>query len=142
MIVAYCGDRCDLCPRYIATIKNDPEELKEVLILMRKVGWVSDNDTAEDMRCTGCHDIQNCEYEVKECCISKNIKSCAECNSYPCRTIKLAFVLTDENSKKFETLFSEEFYSIFNECFFQKENILNSIWEGRISNGKQREHEH
>ena len=37
--IASCGNDCNECPRYIATQSGDKEQLKEVAVLWRRVGY-------------------------------------------------------------------------------------------------------
>lgn len=122
--LAYCGDLCNECPRYIATLKNDYDEFKKVAFLMKKVGWRYDLDVVENMRCNGCQDVENCEYSVKECCLEKNINSCGECTVYPCLKLNQAFKITRANTEKFKTILTKEEYNIFARAFFSKQANL------------------
>lgn len=127
MNLAYCGNCCDLCPRYKATESGNIEDLKKVAILMKKVGWFFNLNNPEKMKCTGCQDINPCEYSIKECCIDRGIKNCSECNNYPCEKIRIAFKKTKKNAQKFKTLLSKEKYEIFNKAFFMKKENLEQL---------------
>ena len=61
MKLAYCGDCCNYCPRYTATLSGSREKLEEVAILMSKVGWNQYLDNPEKIKCQGCQDIEICE---------------------------------------------------------------------------------
>ena len=47
--IGYCGDDCDLCPRYIATKSNDSKKSKEAAILLEKVGLNNHIVSPEEM---------------------------------------------------------------------------------------------
>ena len=99
MKMGYCGDNCDACPRYIATVSRSKEKLIEAMNLSKKVGWNLEKNDPELFKCKGCQDIESCEYGVKECCVEKNIENCGQCKSYPCHTIEKAFTRRDEGHK-------------------------------------------
>ena len=122
--IAYCGDNCTFCPKYSANLIGSRKEIKQVAILMKKVGWRYNLDYPEKMRCEGCQDIEVCEYGVKECCIEKNIQNCGKCIDYPCPKIKKAFEITAINVEKFKNILSSEDYEIFRKAYFLKQDNL------------------
>lgn len=124
MKLAYCGDVCSLCPRYIATLIGKKEELSEVAILLKKVGWRDEIKPAEEMLCHGCQDIEVCEYDVKDCCKEKKIENCGKCSKYPCPKINKAFEITKLNAVKFKKILAKEEYELFYKAFFLKKEHL------------------
>ena len=122
--IAYCGDNCAYCPKYSANLIGSREKLKDVAVLMKKVGWRYNLDDPEKMKCEGCQDVEDCEYGVKECCIEKNIENCGKCVDYPCPLIESAFKITDENIEKFKKILSKEEYELFQIAYFQKKENL------------------
>jgi hypothetical protein len=127
MKIAYCGDCCDYCPRYTATLCNSKEKLIEAAVLMKKVGWSHNINYPEKLICHGCQDIEACEYGVKECCMEKNIENCGICIDYPCSKIKKVFEKTRLNAVKFKKILSKKEYEIFHKAFFLKEHNLETI---------------
>lgn len=127
MKLAYCGDRCEFCPRYLATLSNDKDELKRVAILMKQAGWPHDFTNLDNNKCTGCEDINNCEYGLKECCTEMEVQNCGECPQYPCEKVKRAFEITDENAITFKNKFTKKEYETFNKAFFMKKKYLDEI---------------
>jgi hypothetical protein len=125
--LAYCGDCCNHCPKYIATLSASTKKLKEAGILMQKVGWRYDLDFPENMKCRGCEDVEHCEYDVKECCIEKNLSNCGECEDYPCPKINRAFEITRINADKFKSILTAEEYEIFRKAFFLKKENLDRV---------------
>ncbi len=125
--IAYCGDDCSECPRYLATMSGNIEELRESAILMGKVGWPRDLENPDRMKCRGCEDIENCEYSVKECCIKQGLANCGMCGDYPCELINKAFEITAVNAKNFKTILSPDEYEIFKIAFFSKKKNLETI---------------
>jgi hypothetical protein len=124
--LACCGDVCDLCPRYTATLSGDKEKLKAVAVLLKKVGWRDRVVSEEEVICQGCETYKgDCEFGVRECCLEKNIGNCGECDDYPCDKIQRAFEINRENAEKFKRILSSEEYEIFDRAFFsKKENLL------------------
>ncbi len=127
IILACCGDRCDLCPRYIATLSNDKEKLTEVAILMKKLGWRDKILAPEEMTCNGCASNESCEYNVRECCLEKEIENCGICKDYPCKKIENAFEITRENAEKFRDIVTRKEYQILHEAFFLKKMNLDEV---------------
>ena len=125
--LAYCGDLCNYCPRYVATLSGNEEELKKVSKLMKKVGWSYNLEEPEKMKCLGCQDVKSCEYNVKECCIERKLKNCGNCISYPCVKIEKAFEKTQNYAKNFKSILSPEEYEIFRKAFFLKKLNLDKV---------------
>lgn len=125
--LAYCGDVCNFCPRYIATLNGNEEELRKAAELMKKVGWPYNLEEPEKMKCLGCQDVKSCEYEVKECCLERNLKNCGMCISYPCVKIEKAFEKTQRNAESFKNILSNEEYGIFRRAFFLKKYNLDMV---------------
>ncbi|MFX1313263.1 MAG: DUF3795 domain-containing protein [Promethearchaeota archaeon] len=121
--LAYCGDCCTYCPRYIATLSGNRKKLKDVAFLMKKVGWPYNLEEPEKNKCKGCQDIENCEYGIKECCIERNIENCAKCIDYPCPKLENAFEITEGYVETFKPILSKEEYELFQKAYFlKKEN--------------------
>jgi hypothetical protein len=88
---AMCGLDCAACPAFIAH-KTDDNALRE----KTAVEWSQQfhvDLTAADINCVGCvktkgvH-IGHCgECEMRRCGLSRQVKSCALCDDYPCQTI-------------------------------------------------------
>ena len=125
--LAFCGDVCNYCPRYIATLSGNEEELNKVAELMKKVGWPYNLEDPKKMKCRGCQDVKSCEYIVKECCIERKVKNCGKCVSYPCVKIEKAFEKTQRNSESFKNILSNEEYVIFRKAFFLKKYNLDMV---------------
>lgn len=122
--IAYCGDNCSYCPKYIATLSGSIEKLNQAGLLMKKVGWRYNLVEPEKMKCEGCQDVEECEYGVKECCIERKIENCGMCIDYPCSKIEKAFEITELNIEKFKKILSNEEYELFRKAFFlKKENL-------------------
>ncbi|MFX1340918.1 MAG: DUF3795 domain-containing protein [Promethearchaeota archaeon] len=122
--IAYCGDNCSYCPKYSANLIGTRKKLKDVALVMKKVGWRYNLDDPEKMRCDGCQDVEECEFGVKECCIEKKVKNCGKCDDYPCPKIQNAFNITEINVEKFKKILSKENYEIFRKAYFlKKENL-------------------
>jgi len=123
--LGYCGDNCEICPRYIATLSGDKSELQKVAILWKKAGF---RDTLEEPKyliCYGCHFSKVCVYEdVRKCCIEKDIDNCGNCSSYPCEKISTAFKKTKILTEKCKEILSNDEFDILNGAFFKKKEYL------------------
>lgn len=83
-MISPCGINCETCPAYQVSITNDVEGKQK---LARE--WSNPNCQfeAEEIYCTGC---LNSEWKMtkvchtRNCCKSKNLTSCAYCETYPC----------------------------------------------------------
>ena len=128
MKVAYCGDNCEACPRYIATINCSKEKLIEAMNLSKKVGWNLEKNDPEEFKCQGCQDIEICEYNVKECCIEKNLDNCGQCYNYPCSRIERAFEITHGYAEKFTHILTPEEYNVYYKAYFLKKENLDKIF--------------
>jgi len=89
-ILSYCGINCVECPAYLATQKNDDEEIKKIAN-----EWSSDamKFTPEEIYCDGCCKegrhfswVPNCDIRI--CCIEKKLENCAYCEGYICDILK------------------------------------------------------
>lgn len=92
-IIAYCGISCSECPAYLATQKDDYEELKKVA-----EEWSSEEMSfkPEDLYCDGCtsngkHVAWNSECPIRNCCRAKGLENCAYCDNYFCDNLKMTF---------------------------------------------------
>ncbi len=131
IILACCGDRCDLCPRYIATLSNSKEKLKEVVILWKRIGWLDKIADVEEIICHGCATFESCEYNVRECCLEQKIENCGKCHSYvECNKIKNALEITQRNAEKFKDIVTKEEYEILHKAFFLKKENLDKVRNG------------
>ncbi len=123
--IGYCGDDCELCPRYIATKSNDVEKLKEAAILWEKVGLHDCIFPPEKMICNGCTSLEQCHYQnIRECAMDKEISSCGECPGYPCDQINAVFDKTNFYAKQWkEKCDSKDYQCLHNAFFFKKERL-------------------
>ncbi len=89
-ILSYCGINCTKCPAYLATQKNDAEEIKKIA-----KEWSSDamKFAPEEIYCDGCCKegrhfswVNNCD--IKKCCTEKELENCAYCDDYICDILK------------------------------------------------------
>ena len=83
-IIASCGLNCSTCDARIATL-NDDNELRAKTADAWKVMFNAPDISIEMINCTGCREegvnfahCQDCE--IRNCVISNNFKTCAECS--------------------------------------------------------------
>ena len=126
--IACCGDDCSYCPRFHLNLKNNKKDLTEIATLFMKVGWRDSIEPLETIRCMGCDLFDGtCEYNIRECCLEKNLENCGSCKDYSCNKVEKAFEITKENVEKFRSILSKEEYQKFNKAFFQKKENLDSV---------------
>jgi hypothetical protein len=107
-MTAYCGLNCNECPTYQATQANDIAKREKVASDWSKFFGVE--LTAEDINCDGCKSksevmfmhCKNCN--IKSCCQSKEIDTCADCNDYPCETLNGFFTMMPVAKENLETI--------------------------------------
>ena len=111
--MAYCGYRCDICPALRATKSNDTEELAKVAREWKRLYGF--NLQPEEVRCAGCLSEgprvdKHCP--VRPCCIKKGIRSCGECDDFPCKKIKPRLVSRERiESRIGSALGSDEYHA-------------------------------
>ena len=81
-LIACCGINCASCDARIATLAND-DELRDQTAEKWKVA-ISADITSEMINCTGCREagvkFSHCaECEIRNCVISKDFQTCADC---------------------------------------------------------------
>lgn len=125
---AFCGDDCSCCPRYVATIRDDPSDLKRVADLWIRVGWRDEGTPPEEMICHGCSSVKWCRYDnIRECAKARGIKNCGECARYPCDEILEVFQRTESYAKRCKEICSMEDYKALEDAFFSKRKKLDRI---------------
>jgi len=126
--IGYCGDDCELCPRYIATQSNDVEKLKEAAVLWKKAGLHDQIVPPEKMICNGCAALEQCHYnDIRECAKDKKISNCGKCNDYPCEKINEVFNKTSSYAKQSKKMCDSKDYQCLHNAFFSKKDKLDSI---------------
>jgi uncharacterized protein DUF3795 len=126
--IGYCGDNCELCPRYIATKSNDREKLQEAAILWKKVGLNDQIVTPEEMICNGCATLDNCHYsDIRECVRDKEISNCGKCIDYPCDKINGVFETTRFYEQQCKETCASDDYERLKKAFFSKKETLDAI---------------
>ena len=86
--LAYCGNDCTKCPRYVATQSGDVEQLKDVAALWYRVGYRDRIVSPDEIACEGCASAAWCRWGIKECAEGRGVASCAECDKYPCDRVR------------------------------------------------------
>ena len=89
-MVACCGLDCLVCPAYIATSKNNSEEIDKIA---KEWSNESMSFTPADIYCEGCtHEGRHfkwcMECPIRLCCIDKEIDNCAFCEDYICDNLQ------------------------------------------------------
>ena len=92
-MLSYCGINCAECPAYLATQKNDAEEIKKIA-----KEWSSDamKFVPEELYCDGCiNDGKLVRWapkcDIRICCREIGLKNCGYCDDYICDKLKNTF---------------------------------------------------
>ncbi len=130
-MLSMCGNRCDLCPRYIATKLGSPSELKRVAGLWHMLGWRDRVVTSGEISCAGCGSSRSCAYEIRVCADKQGVEHCGDCGQFPCGTVTEAF----EKSARYEEICRERCeggdYAQLKRAFFEKRKNLESAGKDR-----------
>lgn len=123
--LAYCGSRCDLCPRYEATIVDDLDRLADLAELWYRCGWRDEILPPEEMKCTGCYSTKWCRYDISTCANACGVANCGDCEVYDsCATLKDMFDRNYAYMLHCKTVCSpEEFEMLRKTCFNKKANL-------------------
>ena len=124
-LIAYCGYRCDLCPAFQATQKNDWEGLSK---LSRE--WETlfgFHLEPEQLECDSCRRESGRRVDkgcsVRACCRQKGLETCAECAEYPCDSLKKRFVYRDEVERKLGRRIPDEAHTRYVQPFESKARL-------------------
>lgn len=132
--LAFCGDDCNVCPRYMATQSGDIEKLTQVAALWKRAGWGDEVVSPEEMACYGCATVQWCRYDdVRKCAQTKGISNCGKCDNYPCDKITKVFEQTGHYAKQCKKNCSKEEYEYLQKAFFSKKTRLDKVHEEYLS---------
>jgi hypothetical protein len=108
-LIAVCGLDCATCDARIATIAND-DALRTKTAEAWKVQFNAPDISIEMINCTGCREpgvkLAHCEQcEVRNCAISKNYQTCAECDELEnCPTVNKIHQFAPEALKNLKSL--------------------------------------
>lgn len=126
-IIASCGNDCSACPRYVKhPYEKTASQLRHTAELWMKIGYRDHVVSNEEISCTGCKAENWCRYKVVECCGSRGIATCAECEEYPCRNMKECFEVT-ASFEPCRQVCTEDEYNMLKKAFFEKEENLNGL---------------
>lgn len=105
-IIAYCGINCAECPAYLATQKEDHEEIKKIA---KK--WSSEpmSFKPEEIYCDGCtsegrHFSWCSECPIRSCSQERGLENCAHCDEYFCDDLKNSFDRTPSAKERLDEI--------------------------------------
>jgi hypothetical protein len=83
-VIACCGLNCAACDARIATLAND-NDLRAKVAEKWKAQYHAQELSPEMINCTGCREagikFQHCgQCEIRNCAISKDFQTCADCD--------------------------------------------------------------
>lgn len=127
--IGVCGDNCSCCPRHIATLSGNLEELEKVKELWVRLGWRKESFSAEKLVCYGCSPDVECAYpQLHNCAEGKKISNCGLCNNYPCKLVNTAFERTNRSESVARGVCNVVEMNILNKAFFHKKRTLDKIY--------------
>ena len=103
MYLAYCGLNCGECSVYLASVRKDTAGQ---IRLADEYSTDTYKFSKEDMYCLGCHSDtvspKMCgDCQIRICGMKKSYGSCAECDEFPCSTLREN---VDDNSDNMNNL--------------------------------------
>ncbi len=133
--IGVCGDDCSYCPRYIATLSGNIEELEKVKELWVRLGWREESFPARELVCKGCSPEVKCAYpELRNCTYEKKIPNCGLCDEYPCTLVNAAFERTKRLTSNARSVCNLKEMAILNKAFLHKKRTLDKIYSDKKSN--------
>jgi hypothetical protein len=122
--LAYCGNDCNACPRYLATLSGDKARLEAVAKLWKRVGLRDGISAPREMVCHGCRATKDCVFMAKECALGKGVGNCGRCEAYPCDGLTRAFDFSVSRAERCRGNCSPAEYKGFHKAFFSKKMNL------------------
>lgn len=95
--------------------------------LWAKIGYRDHVVTNEEIACNGCKPENWRRYHVVKCCEDKGIRTCAECDAYPCESMKECFQITKSFEPMCRRVCTDEEFGRLKRAFFEKEENLASL---------------
>jgi hypothetical protein len=122
--MGFCGDICDHCPRYRATLSSNRAELERVAILWHKAGSGPKVLPPEEMICHGCSPEKKCPFGFAQCASGKGLSNCGECILYPCPNLQARFDMIPSLSQQWKQVCTDQEYELVHKAFWQKKENL------------------
>lgn len=108
-LISCCGLDCNACDAKIATLAND-NNLREKVAEKWRTQYNAAGITADMINCTGCTEpgakFNHCsQCEIRKCALSKNFKTCAECDKLEtCDIVKSVYQYVPEALQNLKSL--------------------------------------
>ena len=106
-MIAHCGLNCSQCDAYRATLENS--DAKREATAQKWSRLYNAEILPEQIQCDGCKSdgvkffhCQTCE--IRECCASKSLAHCGDCEGYICKTLAGFIKLAPEAGAALEKL--------------------------------------
>ena len=124
MILAACGNDCELCPRHLP--KTDGE-LRHTAELWHKIGYRDHIVSNDEISCAGCKAGNWCRYDMIGCVSAKGLSNCGECVDYPCERITDCFAATEKFVPQCRAACTDEEFETLRRAFFEKKTNLDRV---------------
>jgi hypothetical protein len=134
--LAYCGNDCNACPRYVATLSGNREHLKAVANCWKTAGLRDTTPSPHEMICYGCSSTNTCTFLIRECALGRGVDNCGRCEQSPCQRLANVFQFAELSAKKCRNGCSKEEYHRLHRAFFSRERNLNRVNKEHLSQRK------
>jgi hypothetical protein len=134
--IAYCGDVCTECPRYIATQNKDNAEFVKIAELWFRLGFRERIVSAGELKCNGCSKDLECAHLINTCEHLKDKYNCGECDLFPCDKLNAAFQKSEKINKLCKAKCTALEFEKLSRAFLMKRQILSEINETYLQTKK------
>jgi hypothetical protein len=133
-MIAACGNRCDLCPRFTATQSGSPAQLSAVAELWHRVGFRDRMMGSAEMACQGCGMAGGphaCPHGVLECADAKGHANCGLCPDMgSCAKVQAMLDKGADQALRCRVLADPQEFSRLDAAFFHKQENLRQAKAG------------
>jgi len=130
LVTGSCGDVCSFCPRYLATLSGDPDELRRTAELWRDVGLRDRVVPNEEIRCEGCSPTNACRSGIAACASERQLVGCAMCAEHPCPKLEQPFARTEASMRELGARSSPQMQLQLERAFGRKRALVEAL--GRL----------
>jgi hypothetical protein len=127
-LIGVCGDCCEACPRFLATVGDDPSGLERAKDLWVRLGLRTPDFPAEKLGCRGCGPTNDCAYpELRACAYARSVANCGLCPEYPCGLVDAAFANSERLRPRVQAACDPRESAALETAFLAKKRRLDAI---------------